>query len=183
MKIQTVIRKFYREFCSGFLRCGVAGWCMEILFTALGSVNAGDFKLMGRTSLFMFPIYGLGAFLGPLGLALDGWIGDAGTLTRRDRLFRHGINGMVLIFTAEYLCGTLLRYFGVCPWDYTGNSFSIDGLIRLDFAPCWFAAALIFEHISAGKGMRETESGPAGNEPYEPEHEPARGYEADYGKT
>lgn len=34
------------------------------------------------------------------------------------------------------------------PWDYTGRNTNIDGLIRLDFAPLWFATGLLFEQIT-----------------------------------
>ena len=145
MERRTAIKDLF----VGFLRCGTAGWCMEILFTSLGSFLAGDFKLYGNTSLLMFPIYGLGVFLGPLCGLLDKWLGDAGSLTLRDRFFRHGAGSMVLIFLTEYVSGAFLRRLGICPWDYTGLFFSVDGLIRLDFAPCWFMAGLIFEHLSA----------------------------------
>ena len=55
---------------------------------------------------------------------------------------------MVLIFTAEYLSGAFLQGLGMCPWDYTGYQTSVNGLIRLDFAPLWFATGLLFEQIS-----------------------------------
>ena len=58
---------------------------------------------------------------------------------------------MALIFTAEYVTGRLLRSLRACPWDYTGCRFSVDGLIRLDFAPLWFVAGLLFERITQGK--------------------------------
>ena len=50
-----------------FLKCGIAGWCLEVMFTSVESILNQDWRLMGRTSLLMFPIYGCGAFLGPLG--------------------------------------------------------------------------------------------------------------------
>ena len=46
-----------------FLRCGMAGWCMEILWTGLHSFRVRDPKLTGHSSLWMFPIYGCAAFL------------------------------------------------------------------------------------------------------------------------
>lgn len=140
-----------KEFCANFLKCGVAGWCMEIIFTSMESIASGDFRLMGRTSLIMFPIYGLGALLGPIGRAVDTWLGDRKKIVRRDRLWRHGMNDMVLIFTAEYIFGFFLRLAGICPWDYTGRNMNVDGLIRLDFAPCWFGAGLLFERITRRK--------------------------------
>ena len=59
-----------------FLKCGVAGWCLEVIFTSVESVLAGDLRLMGKTSLLMFPIYGLGALLAPIGKLVDRWLGD-----------------------------------------------------------------------------------------------------------
>lgn len=133
------------------MKCGLAGWCMEILFTSAESIMAGDMRLMGRTSLLMFPIYGLGVLLGPISRGIDRWLGDAKTIGWKDKFWRHGMNDMVLIFTAEYLSGFFLRLFGMCPWDYSGRPFNIDGLIRLDFAPCWFSAGLLFEGLTRKK--------------------------------
>lgn len=131
---------------------------MEIIFTSFESVAVGDFRLMARTSLLMFPIYGLGALLGPMTHRLDQWLGDSQTIRKKDRFWRHGIHDMVLIFSAEYLFGALLRLASICPWDYSGRFFSVDGLIRLDFAPLWFCAGLIFEAITGEK----TEADPVG---------------------
>ena len=39
-----------------FLRCGMAGWCLEILFTSVEAGMRGDPKLRGTTSVIMFPI-------------------------------------------------------------------------------------------------------------------------------
>lgn len=139
-----------REFCKNFFKCGVAGWCLEIIFTSMESIMAGDMRLMGKTSLHMFPIYGMGALLGPIARKVDSWIGDAGTLTWKDKFWRHGFGDMVLIFLAEYMTGYFLKVRGMCPWDYSGRRFSIDGLIRLDFAPFWFGTGLLFERLTLG---------------------------------
>lgn len=150
-------RNEIREFGKNFLKCGVAGWCMEIIFTSIESILANDMRLMGRTSLLMFPIYGLGAFLGPISRGMDRWIGDSRTLELKDKFWRHGLNDMVLIFLAEYVTGAFLKARGMCPWDYNGRLFNIDGLIRLDFAPCWFGAGLLFEKITLGKQRQKAE--------------------------
>lgn len=109
---------------------------------------------MGQTSLLMFPIYGCGALLGPIGDLIDQWVSPcSGYSARRIELaIRHGFLYMVLIFLAEYFFGSLLRAGAICPWDYTGRSTNIDGLIRLDFAPLWFATGLLFEQITKKKG-------------------------------
>ena len=46
------------ELLMNFCRCGIAGWCLEVMFTSVDSIMAGDWTLMGQTSLLMFPIYG-----------------------------------------------------------------------------------------------------------------------------
>ncbi len=54
---------------------------------------------------------------------------------------------MAGIFAAELGSGSILRYFHVCPWDYSKNPVNYQGLIRLDYAPVWFAVGLFFEKI------------------------------------
>ena len=95
----------------------------------------------------MFPIYGMGALLGPIGKLTDRWIGDA-NIRASDRAVRHGMLYMVLIFLAEYTTGAWLTTRGICPWDYTGRHSNINGLIRLDFAPLWFGTGLLFENLT-----------------------------------
>ena len=84
-------------------------------------------------------------------LGVDAWIGDFGEISVRDWIIRHGILDMVLIFLTEYLTGSLLRRFGICPWDYTGRMLQINGVIRLDFAPFWFGTGLLFEYLTGRK--------------------------------
>ncbi len=134
-----------------FLKCGVTGWCLEVLFTSLESIMAHDWRLMGKTSLLMFPIYGCGVLLSPIARLTDWWIGG-GVVRPVDRAFRHGMLYVVLIFTMEYASGAWLRARGMCPWDYTGRQLNINGLIRLDFAPLWFGTGLLFEQITKKKG-------------------------------
>lgn len=227
------LQKFYMN----FLKCGVMGWCLEVLFTSTESIINHDWRLMGRTSLLMFPIYGMGALLEPIGRAVDRWLDEydlkalggrvqgilpgsrrrgrqwgkpmrtiatAGAtaqlsvastgqqtlqglscavvpasegavaistweqhsapanqptsvsesvrlsmpVTATERLIRHGFLYMTLIFATEYVAGGLLRSLGMCPWDYSGRHSNINGLIRLDFAPLWFATGLLFELIT-----------------------------------
>ena len=137
-----------------FCKCGITGWCLEVLFTSAESIMRHDWRLMGRTSLLMFPSYGCRALLGPIGKWIDDWLNPGKSLSvkKSDLAVRHGMLYMVLIFVAEYASGAWLRSRGMCPWDYTGRSTNIDGLIRLDFAPLWFATGLLFEQITKKKG-------------------------------
>ena len=135
-----------------FFKCGAAGWCLEILFTSAESIVTRDWRLMGKTSLLMFPIYGLGALLGPVGNVIDRWLEDGIPQMKRadfsERLVHHWMIDMVLIFGAEYFFGSWLQRAGICPWDYSGRPTNVNGLIRLDFAPLWFFTGLLFERIS-----------------------------------
>ena len=136
-----------RKIMENFLKCGIAGWCLEVIFTSTESIVKGDWRLMGRTSLLMFPIYGLGAFLAPIGKGVDRWISDR-RLTPVDQAVRHGMLYMVLIFLVEHATGAWLTTRGMCPWDYSGRPSNINGLIRLDFAPLWFGTGLLFENLT-----------------------------------
>ena len=48
-----------------FFLCGFTGWCLEIIWTGLHSLFTGHFTMMGKTSLLMFPVYGLAAVIRP----------------------------------------------------------------------------------------------------------------------
>lgn len=121
-----------------FLLCGLAGWCMEILFTAFHSFRRREMQLRGNTSVWMFPIYGCGAFLGPIG-----------RLLRKKPVWLRGLAYMSLIFSTEYFTGALLRRKNLCPWDYGKSRWNIRRLIRLDYAPLWLGAGLLFEKLTA----------------------------------
>lgn len=130
------MRKALLIFFHNFIKCGLTGWCMEILFTALDSFRRRDMTLRGKTSVWMFPIYGCAAVLAPLSRLLRGksfWI--------------RGLTYMNLIFSAEYLSGRLLEKRQLCPWDYSRSRWNVRHLIRLDYAPYWFGAGLLFERM------------------------------------
>lgn len=119
-----------------FIKCGLIGWCMEIFWTGLESLLRGDGRLIGRSSLWMFPIYGLASAIVPFYQIIK----------PLNILFR-GLVYMICIFAVEYVTGSLLQAFHLCPWDYSRCRFQVNGVIRLDYAPVWFAAGLIFEWL------------------------------------
>lgn len=121
---------------TNFVLCGLTGWCMEILFTALDSFRRRELKLMGRTSLWMFPIYGMAFLIRPVYQRIK----------KLPTLIRGAIYAAA-IFVVEFCSGTLLKKKGLCPWDYSRAKANINGVIRLDYAPFWMAAGLIFEKI------------------------------------
>lgn len=119
-----------------FLRCGIVGWCFEIIFTSFKSLLKHEMKLMGQTSLWMFPIYGSAALFKPFFMLLH-----------NKNFFFKGLIYAIGIFTGEFFSGYVLTLKNVCPWNYSNSRWNIKGLIRLDFLPCWFIAGIIFEHL------------------------------------
>lgn len=109
---------------------------MEITFTALNSFRRRQFKLTGNTSIWMFPIYGCACFLAPVSRLLK----------KKTPLVR-GLSYAALIFTGEFITGTLLNKKDICPWDYSRSKWHIKKIIRLDYLPFWFMAGLLFERL------------------------------------
>ena len=122
-----------KAFFKDFIKCGITGWCLEIVFTG---ITRHDPCLRCETSLFMFPIYGLAAIIRPV----------KKLLSKRNAFFR-GLCYTAGIFFTEYVTGSFLRRLGRCPWDYKKAPSNINGLIRLDYAPLWFSTGLLYEKI------------------------------------
>ncbi|HIU03513.1 MAG TPA: hypothetical protein IAB63_09715 [Candidatus Onthocola gallistercoris] len=119
-----------------FILCGLAGWCMEVLWTGLGSIVSRDPKLTCRTSVWMFPIYGMAAFLAPFCRRLQG-----------KNIFYRGGFYTFCIFATEYATGRVLKKHDRCPWDYSKQPANIHGLINLCYTPLWFGAGLFYEQL------------------------------------
>lgn len=115
---------------------GLIGWNTEVIWTGLHSLMVGDLRLSGFTNLWMFFIYGLAVFLEPIHDIIGRW-----------RWIVRGIIWVFVIWGIEYATGFILEnIINLKPWVYKGP-YAIDGLIRLDYFPWWFAAGLIFEKI------------------------------------
>jgi hypothetical protein len=84
----------------------------------------------------MFLIYGCAVFLEPIHDILSRW-----------RWLFRGLIWVVIIWGMEYASGLILfKILDVYPWYYSGP-LAIDNLVRIDFAPAWFAAGFIFERL------------------------------------
>lgn len=124
--------------CQNFIRCGFTGWCMECAFTGIKSLMiTHEKKLTCTTSLWMFPIYGFACFIGPVYRLLS-----------HKPLIIRVIIYILSIFSGEFLSGSLLKKYNMCPWDYSKAKYNFKGLIRLDYAPLWGLAGLFFEKIN-----------------------------------
>lgn len=123
-----------------FALYGVLGWCGEVLFTGLHDfVRFGDNRLPSRTSLWMFPVYGLmQPMFEPLHDSMRG---------RLPAPVRAAVYAVGFLAT-EYACGVGLRVLiGRAPWDYSHARRHVHGLIRPDYVPIWAAAGLGMEPL------------------------------------
>lgn len=124
-----------RQLARKFALYGCAGWVLEVLFTGGKAALSRDRKLAAGTYLWMHPVYGAA------GLALEALHRK---LERRSRLTRAAAS-LGVIYATEYAAGATLRgVLGDCPWRYR-DGMHLHGLVRLDYAPFWLAAALGFE--------------------------------------
>lgn len=122
-----------------FILYGLGGWCGEVLFTALTrSLPARDWRLVGTSYLWMFPIYGSIALLyepthdliRPLAWPLRAAIWSLG------------------FTTVELASGWLIsRLVGRCPWDYSDRRWAINAYIRWDYFPVWAVIGLALEPV------------------------------------
>lgn len=125
-----------KVFFKQFLRCGAAGLLLECLWTGGTQLLLGNWKLVSKTSLWMFPIYGLAACFCPVYHAI-----------RRCCILVRAVIYAVLIFFMEYVTGSVLSLFHICPWNYDHARFHLHGLIRFDYFPVWMLAGILFERL------------------------------------
>ena len=120
-----------------FIKCGVYGWGFECLWTGLHSiVSRKNKKLTCRTSMWMFPIYGMASLIQPIH-----------KLIKNTNVFFRGVVYTTCIFATEYGTGKFLKKKHCCPWDYSDAKHKIKGIVRLDYAPLWFIVGLFYEKV------------------------------------
>lgn|SRR5574344_768291 len=119
-----------------FLRCGITGWCIEVIWTGMLDFLHHDKKMIARTSLIMFPIYGSAFLIKPISHMIQ----------KRNFLLRGSLYALS-IYIVEFISGSLLKKRNMCPWDYSKCRFNIRGVIRLDYAPAWFLVGLLYEKL------------------------------------
>ena len=122
-----------------FAAYGLIGWCAEVLFTGIHDfVRNRDKRLPSRSSIWMFPVYGL---LAPLYEPLHDAVRDKPAPIRAAA---YGIGFLVV----EYGTGRVFRKLvGQAPWDYSYAKHHLHGLIRPDYFPIWAAAGLAMEPV------------------------------------
>lgn len=127
-----------------FAAFGCVGITTEIFFTAIvdaiNNVQAGtaiDWRLLGKSYIWMFPIYGLAGILFPI--LLD-------KIIKWPLLLRVCFYG-VAILAVEFITGGILdKLTGQCPWEYK-TGWQVMGYIRLDYFPLWAGFGFMIERI------------------------------------
>jgi len=121
-----------------FFIYGLLGWVVEVCFTGASALLARDRSATAKTYLWMHPIYGAAM------LAMD-QLGSH--LPMVSWPLRAAIY-VAFIYAMEFGSGALLRrVLGRCPWDYGTAGINVRGLVRLDYAPAWYLAALLFDPV------------------------------------
>lgn len=122
-----------------YILYGLGGWCGEVIFTALtDSLPKRDWRLVGTTYLWMFPIYGSLAVL----------YEPVHDLIRPLPVLLRALIWSVSFTMIELISGWLLaRITGRCPWDYSDKRFAINAYIRWDFFPVWAIIGLALEPV------------------------------------
>ncbi|HEX2088583.1 MAG TPA: hypothetical protein VHI54_01435 [Actinomycetota bacterium] len=122
-----------------FVAYGLLGWCAEVIFTGLHDfIRHRDKRLPSRTSIWMFPVYGL---MAPLYEPLHDALRDRGVAVRAAA---YGAGFLAV----EYTSGVFFRrVLGDAPWDYSYAKRHVKGLIRPDYFPLWAGAGLAMERV------------------------------------
>ena len=126
-----------------FMLCGLTGWCMEILFTSFEAFLHGDARLLGRTSVWMFPIYGMAALISPIYNKIKHW-----------PILLRGLLYGAAIMIGEIISGSKQRLIAECPTHYSDSFLNIKGIVRLDYYPLWVFAGLVFERFLCWQGSK-----------------------------
>jgi hypothetical protein len=133
------IKKRIFLFCA-FACVGITG---EIFWTAFGDLfdmfQQGNlnWKLQGKSYIWMFPIYGLAGIFFPLIVPL---------ISKLPWILRVSIYATGILIV-EFITGGLLDLFtGQCPWEYK-TGWHIMGYIRLDYFPAWALFGYLLETL------------------------------------
>lgn len=125
------------HYTRNFMKCGLCGWGIECFWTGCHSMISGkNKKLPCKTSIWMFPIYGMAAFIEPISRCMK----------KKSLAFRGSIYTL-FIFLTELGTGSFLKKRKCCPWDYSDAKMNYKGIVRLDYAPLWFVVGLLYEKI------------------------------------
>lgn len=114
------------------------GYATEIIFTACYEfVFSLNWKLMGNTSIWIMPIYGIS------GLVCEQI--HMVCAKKNMPLYLRGFVYLLWTYLWEFSSGFILQQFDLCPWDYTHYDWDVMGLITLEYAPLWYLLSLFID--------------------------------------
>lgn len=127
----------------GFVLMGIT---LEVFWTSISHlIEARNPRLVGKTYLWMFPIYAVvpSIYL----FVLSHFQGTS--------IFIRGIFYMIGFYLLEFISGYLIKKaVGVSPWNYQDHSIKLfgktykthfKGIICLEYAPVWYIYGILFE--------------------------------------
>ena len=121
-----------------FVLFGIIGVSAEVFFTSILELvkKKKNRSMTGHSSLWMFFVYGTVYFIILFGR----------TYLMHYNLFLRGFVYLALIYTLEFISGSILQKLKASPWDY-GHDMKHDyhGIICLEFAPLWYIGGILFE--------------------------------------
>src|SRR3989338_1661717 len=124
-----------------FIVFSAMGLGLEVIFTATFSKNKDRVHMLGFSSLYYVPLYGI---------ALPIFIALAYPFIRTIPWYMRGLIYLPFIHICEY-CGMLLlrKINGASPSEgrYQGKRWSIHNLTRIDFVPVFYAMGIFFEFL------------------------------------
>ncbi|KAF6038042.1 TMEM229B [Bugula neritina] len=117
------------------------GYFSEIAFTAAWEfVVTNKYTLMGTTSIWTIPIYGIS------GVVVE-YIYTYTKYQLRLPLPLRCVIYVLWTYLWEFSTGYLLRCFGACPWNYEDYDWDFWGLICLEYAPLWYIGSILYDQI------------------------------------
>uniref|UniRef100_A0A3Q3B061 Transmembrane protein 229B n=1 Tax=Kryptolebias marmoratus TaxID=37003 RepID=A0A3Q3B061_KRYMA len=123
------------------------GCLCELVFTAVcGVCSTQDQRLLGQSSLWALPMYALAIY------TMERL--RARLLARNQPLCVRLTVYTLFIYSWEFSWGLVLRVLGACPWDYSGFRYNVGGLVTLEYAVPWAAAAFIAEQHVISNTLR-----------------------------
>eukprot|EP00112_Aurelia_sp_Birch-Aquarium-sp1_P005303 Seg16.7 transcript_id=Seg16.7/GoldUCD/mRNA.D3Y31 product="Transmembrane protein 229B" protein_id=Seg16.7/GoldUCD/D3Y31 len=123
-----------------FFFYGLHGFFDEIVFTSVHDfvLVKPEYALRGHSSLWSFPIYGIGSLLVEYTYR---------RIYPKTNIVLRGLIYVLIAFSWEFTTGLILKQFSACPWDYTHKDYDFMGLITIDYAPFWCFAGLYEEYL------------------------------------
>ena len=118
---------------------GMFGLCSEIIFTALANLFSNKaYNLMGRTSVWMFPIYSIGLTYG---------FSLVQNIISND--FMRYLSYPLWIWLIEILVGFPASKFGIRIWDYRylPDNRHWKGIISFIHFPIWVFFGFLVEFV------------------------------------